>query len=505
MSWPPRSSWPAPPPSRPPVTRSWGTTWAPRRSRWRRRPGRSRPRRSVRCSPTFASRLPGYVGWHWAVTRRPRPRRGRRSPSTRSCCCPASRRCSPRVGAVARAAAPRRPLGRRRAALHRGRPASGAAYTADDDSADDPEGSVVAFELGLAGERVMSARGPARGRGRWAAGEFGPASSDGPPRPGPCVTCGFFLPLAGSLRSMLGACGNAYAPADGRVVTVDYGCGAHSQATLVVSEPVEVVTSARYDTSDFDVLTDQSSKAPVAGRPGVGGRRRDAWPCRRMTHRPRRPGRWPPRRSRSRSGRPGRRAAAGRRGRPPRGRCRPARRARCPPAGEGARLRAGPGTAGRLDLRSVTDVHHRIDPVARCRRSLPPARRPGEYASAWSEVPSVQECPRGASSDAWPATDGGTPADVVEGPAAPRRSAGPQVRPKNGLDRFFEISARRSTVGRELRGGLTTFFTMAYIVLLNPIILTSIPGLAARRAPTSTARCCPSRRSRRSPRCSRAC
>ena len=52
--------------------------------------------------------------------------------------------------------------------------------------------------------------------------------------------------------------------------------------------------------------------------------------------------------------------------------------------------------------------------------------------------------------------------------AAQRR---PKVRPKNGLDRYFEISARRSTVGREVRGGLTTFFTMAYIVLLNPIIL----------------------------------
>jgi AGZA family xanthine/uracil permease-like MFS transporter len=68
--------------------------------------------------------------------------------------------------------------------------------------------------------------------------------------------------------------------------------------------------------------------------------------------------------------------------------------------------------------------------------------------------------------------DGGTPADVMAGATgAPRRSGGPQVRPRNGLDRYFEISARRSTVGRELRGGLTTFFTMAYIVVLNPIIL----------------------------------
>ncbi|MGY1621179.1 NCS2 family permease [Geodermatophilus sp. SYSU D00965] len=68
------------------------------------------------------------------------------------------------------------------------------------------------------------------------------------------------------------------------------------------------------------------------------------------------------------------------------------------------------------------------------------------------------------------AADGGTPADVAAA-RTPRRSEGPRVRPKNGVDRYFGISARRSTVGRELRGGLTTFFTMAYIVVLNPIIL----------------------------------
>ena len=68
-------------------------------------------------------------------------------------------------------------------------------------------------------------------------------------------------------------------------------------------------------------------------------------------------------------------------------------------------------------------------------------------------------------------TDGGTPADVAAEARAPRRSEGPRVRPSNGVDRYFGISARRSTTVRELRGGLTTFFTMAYIVVLNPIIL----------------------------------
>ena len=47
----------------------------------------------------------------------------------------------------------------------------------------------------------------------------------------------------------------------------------------------------------------------------------------------------------------------------------------------------------------------------------------------------------------------------------------PPRTPRNGFDRFFEISARGSTLGREIRGGLATFFTMAYIVVLNPLIL----------------------------------
>jgi adenine/guanine/hypoxanthine permease len=41
------------------------------------------------------------------------------------------------------------------------------------------------------------------------------------------------------------------------------------------------------------------------------------------------------------------------------------------------------------------------------------------------------------------------------------------------LDRFFRISERDSTVGREVRGGLVTFVAMAYIVVLNPLIIGS--------------------------------
>ena len=48
-----------------------------------------------------------------------------------------------------------------------------------------------------------------------------------------------------------------------------------------------------------------------------------------------------------------------------------------------------------------------------------------------------------------------------------------EPQPKNGFDRFFEISRRRSTMGAEIRGGLVTFVAMAYIVILNPVILSS--------------------------------
>lgn len=45
------------------------------------------------------------------------------------------------------------------------------------------------------------------------------------------------------------------------------------------------------------------------------------------------------------------------------------------------------------------------------------------------------------------------------------------VAPANPIDRFFRISERGSSLGQELRGGVVTFFTMAYIVVLNPLIL----------------------------------
>lgn len=49
----------------------------------------------------------------------------------------------------------------------------------------------------------------------------------------------------------------------------------------------------------------------------------------------------------------------------------------------------------------------------------------------------------------------------------------PRPRTAGALDRYFEITKRGSSIPAEVRGGVVTFVTMAYIVILNPIILSS--------------------------------
>lgn len=56
--------------------------------------------------------------------------------------------------------------------------------------------------------------------------------------------------------------------------------------------------------------------------------------------------------------------------------------------------------------------------------------------------------------------------------------------PVRSFDRYFKISERGSTLAREVRGGFVTFFTMAYIIALNPLIIGTVKdgkGLQPRR------------------------
>ncbi|RFU19430.1 DUF3027 domain-containing protein [Geodermatophilus marinus] len=203
---------------------------------------------------SFASHLPGYAGWYWAVTLARVP--GEETvtvdevvllPGDSALLAPAwvpwHERLRPgdlSVGDVLPAT--------------EDDPRLVPSYTVDDDAADDPEAAALAAEIGLGRERVLSREGRAEAAARWSAGDFGPRAAMARHAPGPCGTCGFLLPLAGSLRSSFGVCANTYSPADGHVVTIDHGCGAHSQASLPADDATEVVTSPRYDTGTYDVL-----------------------------------------------------------------------------------------------------------------------------------------------------------------------------------------------------------------------------------------------------------
>ena len=88
------------------------------------------------------------------------------------------------------------------------------------------------FDLGLMRPRVLSIEGRDQASKRWYASDRGPNTPLAQGAPKPCASCGFFIPIAGSLRSAFGVCANAIAPDDARVVSVDHGCGAHSEATL---------------------------------------------------------------------------------------------------------------------------------------------------------------------------------------------------------------------------------------------------------------------------------
>ena len=91
------------------------------------------------------------------------------------------------------------------------------------------------FEFGLGRARVLSIEGRDAASKRWYEGESGPNNPLTQYASKQCGSCGFFLPIAGSLRSSFGVCANALAPDDARVVSIDHGCGAHSEA-LVVTE-----------------------------------------------------------------------------------------------------------------------------------------------------------------------------------------------------------------------------------------------------------------------------
>jgi Protein of unknown function (DUF3027) len=133
---------------------------------------------------------------------------------------------------------------------------------------DDPAVEAVAMEVGLGRARVMSRGARLDAAARWKSGEFGPRSDMARGAPGHCGSCGFYLPLAGSLSAAFGVCGNEIAPADGHLVHAEYGCGAHSEAEVEQVSPVLVAELIYDDMLDIELIdnpvTVEEPSAPEA-------------------------------------------------------------------------------------------------------------------------------------------------------------------------------------------------------------------------------------------------
>lgn len=110
--------------------------------------------------------------------------------------------------------------------------------------------AVALWELGLGRPRVLSREGRDDAAERWYTGDFGPTSEGARAATATCSSCGFFVPVAGALRQAFGLCGNEWSPADGRVVALDFGCGAHSETDVerqAEHAPAPVLDELGYD------------------------------------------------------------------------------------------------------------------------------------------------------------------------------------------------------------------------------------------------------------------
>ncbi len=214
-------------------------------------------------SHSFACLLPGYRGWRWTITlaRAPRARVATVSevtllPGDEALVAPAWLPWADRLAPgdlqpgviIPRVAEDPR--------LEPGFEATG----------DQDVDQVALWELGLGRRRVLSREGREDAAQRWYEGVHGPHDPHAEQAAAECRSCGFFVPMAGALRQVFGVCANEWSPSDGQVVSLDHGCGAHSE--LDVDRRPEPVDAPVLD--ELGYVEVEVSRAPSAAVPTGG-------------------------------------------------------------------------------------------------------------------------------------------------------------------------------------------------------------------------------------------
>lgn len=205
----------------------------------------------------FACERPGYVGWRWSVTLA-RALRHKHVTVDEIVLIPGSE------AIVAPTWVPYRER------IKPGDLSPGDLLPVDDDDArlvptysfgDDPldaddkaQVRQVAQELGLGRVRTLSPEGRELAAQRWYDGDGGPDAPLARSAPDHCATCGFLLRVAGPLSELFGVCANGDANDDGRIVSFDHGCGAHSEVRLAKRHEPQPLPEPVVDTINPDDL-----------------------------------------------------------------------------------------------------------------------------------------------------------------------------------------------------------------------------------------------------------
>lgn len=177
----------------------------------------------------FACTADGYRGWHWLVvlTRAPRSKKVTVNevvlvPGPEALLAPAWVPWAERLSPADVTDTDLLPRIEDDPRLEQGYEATG-----------DEDGDRLAiWELGLGRRRVLTREGRAEAAERWYDGSHGPHTEGALAAPEKCASCGFLMALSGSLRTMFGVCANEWSGSDGMVVSLDHGCGAHSETDV---------------------------------------------------------------------------------------------------------------------------------------------------------------------------------------------------------------------------------------------------------------------------------
>ncbi|AZQ77803.1 DUF3027 domain-containing protein [Flaviflexus ciconiae] len=198
----------------------------------------------------FACELPGYVGWFWAVTLARASRSRKVTVNELSLKPGPDALMAPDWVPWADRLEPKDVSG-----------TEALPYRADDsrlvegfeDTTEDAD-QLEEFEMGLGRARVLSIEGRKEAYNRWYNSDRGPNTASTRAAKANCSTCAFMMLMAGSARSLFGVCANEWSPDDGKVVSLDHGCGAHSETDAPREKRLWVQTEPVVNETDIEIV-----------------------------------------------------------------------------------------------------------------------------------------------------------------------------------------------------------------------------------------------------------